>query len=122
MKSLPKVVEESRGASQKGQYLPLSVYKTQGFDWEAIRDGCKDEKPHALFGQVYRVDIEYQSKETMHKRIREELLKSVQERRNKSVEAQDNFVSDGGDAGGRGAGGRGADPLLLVSGILNSLG
>ena len=79
--SLTQVVEETRCGGTGGEYLPLSVYKTRGFDTTLIEELCDDKKPSRMFGTVYRVDIEYQTKETKEKRIREAILQSVQERR-----------------------------------------
>ena len=78
---LSKVVEETRCVGTGGKYLPLSVYAAKGFDTSQIEQLCEDKKQHKLFGTVYRVDIEYQSKETKEKQIRQEILKSVQERK-----------------------------------------
>ena len=80
LEKLGKKITETRMAGAGGKYLPLSVYGAKGFDTEAIRKGCTDKKPHPLFGEVYRVEIEYQNKETMEQKIREAILKSVQER------------------------------------------
>ena len=81
LERLSKVVEETRCGGTGGEYLPLSVYATRGFDTTMIEELCDDKKPSKMFGTVYRVDIEYQTKETKEKRIREAILKSVQERR-----------------------------------------
>ena len=55
------VGSESHGEfyNNTGKFLPLSVYKAQGFDEEAIKAHSKPEniKQHAVFGTVYRVPI-----------------------------------------------------------------
>jgi hypothetical protein len=81
LEKLGKKITETRMAGAGGKYLPLSVYGAQGFDIEVIRKGCTDKKPHPLFGEVYRVEIEYQNKETMEQKTREAIMKSVQDRR-----------------------------------------
>ena len=83
MEKLSKKITETRCAGAGGQYLPLSVYAAQGYDTKAIEEGCKDVKAHPLFGKVYRVEIEYQNKESKEQMIREAILKSVQERQSK---------------------------------------
>ena len=40
-----------------GSYLPLSVYKQQGYDIAKIEAECKDTMKHPIFGLVYRVAI-----------------------------------------------------------------
>ncbi len=81
MEMLSKKVIESRKSGSGGEYLPLSVYGTRGFDVKAIENGCDDWKPHKLFGRVYKVEIEYQSKEQEEQRIRDAILQSIQHRK-----------------------------------------
>ena len=55
------VGSESHGEfyNNTGKFLPLSVYKAQGFDDAAIKANSRPEniKEHAVFGTVYRVPI-----------------------------------------------------------------
>ena len=47
----------SQADGKKHEFLPLSVYATQGFDVEAIRTKCKDTMEHEVLGTCYRLDI-----------------------------------------------------------------
>ena len=49
---------EPRKAIAGGEYLPLNVYATRGFDVAAIEQHCKDWKPSEMFGRVFKVLIE----------------------------------------------------------------
>ena len=42
-----------------GQFLPLSVWKLNGFSIEVIEKNSRPEdvEPHTVFGQVYRVPV-----------------------------------------------------------------
>ena len=60
-----------------GSYLPLSVYKQQGYDTDQIEQHCSDVKDHAVLGRVYRVAIETLDRRTMEERSREAVLKTM---------------------------------------------
>ena len=98
----------------EGEYLPLEVYTTRGFDTSRIEKLCEDKKPSAMFGTVYRVDIEYQSKGTKEKRIKDAILESVQERKGAGGRggfgAGQSVVVKGGGRGGGASVGAGAQP------------
>ena len=44
---------EKRMIGVGGSYLPLSVYKTQGYDIDDIQQRCKDKRTHPVLGEVY---------------------------------------------------------------------
>lgn len=46
-------------AAQGGEFLPLSVYKTQGYDTEKIKANCppQDKEEHPVLGLTYRLSI-----------------------------------------------------------------
>ena len=106
--------EETRCAGTGGEYLPLAVYKTRGFDTSRIEKFCEDKKPSAMFGTVYRVDIEYESKDTKEKRIKDAILESVQGRKGAGGRggfgAGQSVVVKGGGRGGGASVGAGAQP------------
>ena len=79
--SMSKRVIETRKAGAGGEYLPLSVYSTRGFDSTIIEAKCADWKPCPLFGKVYRLEIEYQSREKEEQRVREAIVQSIQNRK-----------------------------------------
>ncbi len=81
LQALSQKVIESRIAGARGEYLPLGAYAARGFDVNLIEAKCTDKKEHPILGTTYRVDIDYQDKKQEAQRVREELLKSVQERR-----------------------------------------
>jgi len=59
---------------EKGEYLPLSVYATRGFNTGDIIAKCTDFEDHPILGRTYRVDIKQQSTGDMEKAVRQELL------------------------------------------------
>ena len=81
MNCLSARVIESRIAGSKGQCLPLGVYATQGFDVAMIEQNCSDYRWNPTCGWCYRVDIDYQDKAQENQRVREEIYKSISERR-----------------------------------------
>ena len=81
MNTLKDRVIESRLAGSRGEYQPLGWYKRQGYDWKRIRKTCTDKKPHPNLGMTYRVNIEYQDKHKEYQKVREEILKSIQEKK-----------------------------------------
>jgi len=72
------------------------VYERKGFDTEAIQQNCHDWKTYKVFGKVYKVDIEYASKEKVEQRIREAILNSIQERKHNPANGK---PSKGGRSG-----------------------
>ena len=74
---------ESRISGSKGKYLPLGAYAVLGYDTKNIQEKCRDTIEHEVLGKCYRVDITYMDKKKEIQRIREEILKSVQERKGK---------------------------------------
>ena len=58
----------------KGQYLPLSVYKTQGFDIDFIVQKCHDIEEHEVLGKTYRVDIHTMEEGQIKQEVDKELM------------------------------------------------
>ena len=56
-----------------GEYLPLSVYKTRGFDADAIVANCNDFEDHAILGRCYRVNIRSQCSRAIEEMTRAEV-------------------------------------------------
>ena len=46
------------GNKSSGQYLPLSVYRQQGYNTKRIKRYCKDVMYDAILGKLYRLQIE----------------------------------------------------------------
>ena len=78
-KSLTKFMSErllhrgihSQEDGTKHEFLPLSVYATQGFDVELIRTKCKDTMEHPVLGLCYRLDVFAGSDFRKRERVRE---------------------------------------------------
>ena len=60
--------------SKSGKYLPLSVYKKEGFDWKRIEEHCKDTMVDPVLGLCYRVNILAVEEHTVKETVREQLL------------------------------------------------
>jgi hypothetical protein len=60
--------------SVTGKYVPLSVYKKEGFDWERIEEHCKDTMVDPVLGLCYRVNILAVEEHTVKETVREQLL------------------------------------------------
>ena len=75
-----KVIER-RTSGQKGSYQPLGYYKKLGYDIKRIQDNCKDFTDHPLLGRSYYVDVDYRDKHRTREEIREEIVKSIQDRK-----------------------------------------
>lgn len=46
------------GNKSSGKYLPLSVYRQQGYNTKRIKRNCKDVKYDAILGNLYRLQID----------------------------------------------------------------
>jgi hypothetical protein len=58
---------------QKGSYMPLSWYKKQGFDIDAIVASCSDKKQHPVMGLTYCVEMESKSWSKVEQSIRDQI-------------------------------------------------
>ena len=68
------------GQAGGGEYLPLSVYKTRGFDVESITAHCQDTYEHPVLGTCYRVRIRGVYSGTCEAMVREELHQAKTQR------------------------------------------
>ena len=75
-------VEETR-KSTSGQYLPLSVYATMGYDIDAIKANCKDVAEHEVLGTTYRVDLKSVTTDDIRKKVWADLFKQAGEQKQK---------------------------------------
>jgi hypothetical protein len=67
-------VEETK-KSTSGQFLPLSVYATMGYDIEKIKENCKDVEEHAVLGTTYKVDVKSITSDDIRKKVWADLFK-----------------------------------------------
>ena len=81
VQSLRRRVIESRLSGSRGEFQPLSWYANQGYDVDRIKKFCKDTDSHPILGTTYRVDIRYQDKKQEQQRIRDEIIKSIEEKK-----------------------------------------
>ena len=73
LKSVANRRIESFKDSYHGEYLPLSVWASRGFDPKLVAEkGLKEE--HEVFGETFAVQIHNFSKEEIHERVSQELL------------------------------------------------
>ena len=72
-------------ASAHGSYLPLSVYRQQGFDCNDIESNCKDTRTHAVLGLTYRVAIDSVGRDSMFEHQREQVMTSLEKMRREKV-------------------------------------
>ncbi len=56
-----------------GEYLPLSVYQTRGFNIDDIRRNCTDTRQDSILGTVYKVGILGSSTALIHKEVEKEI-------------------------------------------------
>ena len=63
-----------------GAFLPISVYKAQGFDTDRIEANCHDFKDHPILGKVYRVPVESLERASVEEKVREQILTSIDEK------------------------------------------
>jgi len=73
-----------------GTYLPLTVYKTQGFDVDLISSKCTDTQEHPILGTTYRVALSSLSRESVEEKQRVqvmEMLKAFKDASSKAPEA-----------------------------------
>ena len=68
------------GQGGGGEYLPLGVYKTRGFDVDAITAHCQDRHEHPVLGTCYRVRIRGVYCGTYEAMVREELHQAKTQR------------------------------------------
>jgi len=79
----------------KGNYLPLSVYKSQGYDVKDIEQNCNDVKDHPVLGKVYRVLIEGAGKELEETRQKGETYKGTRKVHKRKRDDDDDDSEDG---------------------------
>ena len=78
----------------KGQYLPLSVLGTMGYDTDLIEKNCKDVEEHELLGKTYRVNIRHIEWGDVYSKTETDLLEfSLNNKKRKSKET----MPDGSD-------------------------
>jgi hypothetical protein len=86
--ALVKEVTDSRVEVIKnstiGQYLPLSVYATLGYDIVAIQANCKDVEEHEVLGTTYKVDLKSVTTDDIRKKVWEDLFKQSGEQKQKA--------------------------------------
>ena len=80
VQKLTMVRQEWEEAKEGGEYLPLSVYKTRGFDVDAITTHCQDKYEHPVLGTCYRVRIRGVYSGTSEAVVREELHQAKTQR------------------------------------------
>lgn len=70
-----RIVNETRG-----KFMPLSYWKTQGFDSEAIKDRTPkcDQETHPVLGLTYRVNLRESTIQLVTEKVREKISKYVQ--------------------------------------------
>ena len=68
--------QSAKGATEAGDYLPLSVLKTRGFNVKRIKERCTDIQRHPILGKCYRVDIlqKYERNEEQHNRMQDTVV------------------------------------------------
>ena len=64
---------ESEVATVGGEYLPLSVWSTRGYDVADIQEKCTDTEENAVLGTCYRVQIKAVYTKTVEELVRQEL-------------------------------------------------
>ena len=81
-KAIQKIVEENIkigtinqvGSKTKGEYLPLSVYKKQGWNVKRIKEFCKDTISDPIVGKLYRVNRRYSFENNYEEHRHEEVI------------------------------------------------
>jgi hypothetical protein len=73
-----------------GQYLPLSVYKTMGYDTDAIHANCKDVEEHEVLGTTYKVDLKSVTTDDVRKKVWADLFNQSGEQKQKAQKKKDN--------------------------------
>jgi hypothetical protein len=79
----------------EGAYLPLSVYKAQGFDEKTIEANCSDVKSHPILGTCYRVNIESVKNEAIWTKVREEVLSALSKQPSAKAPQQGVAITEG---------------------------
>jgi hypothetical protein len=64
---------ESEVATVGGEYLPLSVWSTRGYDVADIQEKCTDTEENTVLGTCYRVPIRAVYTKTVEELVRQEL-------------------------------------------------
>ncbi len=80
-----------------GEYLPLSVHKTRGFDCDMIVKNCKDTGEHDVLGLCYRVSIRSAYSRTIEQMVREELNEWKAKQQLKTVAKKMDGVAGGSE-------------------------
>ena len=68
--------------SEKGEYLPATVYLAKGFTQDHI-DSCQDRRDHPNLGETIRIPIQSRTTGEIREKITEELNQRVKEVRKK---------------------------------------
>ncbi len=61
------------GKTEKGKYLPLSVYERQGFNIKDIEQNCTDTKEDEVLGTTYCVKITSKEEGEIEKEVRKDI-------------------------------------------------
>jgi hypothetical protein len=69
---------ERKTTSDQGDYLPLGVYKTRGFDTDLILANCTDTKLFPALGLCYKVRIQGDNVETIDQMARQKMAEMKQ--------------------------------------------
>jgi hypothetical protein len=70
-------------ANLGGEYLPLSVWQTKGFDIADIEAKCKDTMQHPVLGKVYRVPLLALSRVASHETVRKNVFDRIETKKPK---------------------------------------
>ena len=73
-------------AQYGGQYLPLSVYATQGFNTEDIEKNCKDTRVCSTLGLCYKVSILGSKSSMIFSEVEKKLANREQQMRKRKAE------------------------------------
>jgi len=72
--SITRERAEQEFSKHGGEYLPLSVYATRGFNVADIEEKCKDTDMHDVLGKTYRVAIKGVWSTAIEQMVRKELM------------------------------------------------
>jgi hypothetical protein len=110
---LMKRIISRRESSNMGEFLPLSVWATRGFDIKKIVDNSRaediKEDPRGVLGSLYRVYTQSNTDSNIEEDAREQVLKKFQEHRtdpNRHTKDTARSVGIGRTEGSRSPGGR----------------
>lgn len=78
-----------------GTYLPLTVYKTQGFDVDLISAKCNDTQEHPILGTTYRVALSSLSRESVEEKQRVQVMEMLRVFKDASSSKEPEALSKG---------------------------